>query len=168
MSEGKLLVCSIAPSEIKTAAKSDARMKTEATLVAPTSLTAIRPFVSDLGEYQRWMPLVHKATTAGPGAWDVELRAKLGPFARSKRLRMERTTDSPQLIVFERREKDGREHAPWRMTCALIESHEEITLRVELFYGGALWTGGLLEKVLVDHIESGRENLMALITRSGR
>jgi hypothetical protein len=87
-------------------------MKTEATLVAPTSLTAIRPFVSDLGEYARWMPLVHKATTAGPGAWDVELRAKLGPFARSKRLRMERTTDSPQLIVFERREKEGREHAP--------------------------------------------------------
>ena len=153
---------------IKTAAKSDAHMKTEATLVAPTSLTAIRPFISDLGEYERWMPLVHKAITAGPNAWDVELRAKLGPFARSKRLRMERTTDSPQLIVFERREKDGREHAPWRMTCVLIESREEITLRVELFYGGTLWTGGLLEKVLVDHIESGRENLMALVSRSGR
>ena len=60
-------------------------MKTEATLVAPTSLTAIRPFISDLGEYERWMPLVHKAITAGPNAWDVELRAKLGPFARSKR-----------------------------------------------------------------------------------
>ena len=153
---------------IQTAAKSDVQMKTEATLVAPTSLTAIRPFISDLGEYERWMPLVHKAITAGPNAWDVELRAKLGPFARSKRLRMERTTASPQLIVIERREKDGREHAPWRMTCALIESHEGITLRVELFYGGALWTGGLLEKVLVDHIESGRENLMALVSRSGR
>jgi hypothetical protein len=143
-------------------------MKAEATLVAPTSLTRLRPFVVDLGEYQRWMPLVHRAVPAGPGAWDVELRAKLGPFARSKRLRMERTTDSPHLIVFERRESDAREHAPWRMTCALIEREEAITMKVELFYGGNLWTAGVLEKVLADHIERGRENLMALVTHSGR
>jgi hypothetical protein len=41
-------------------------------------------------------------------------------------------------------------------------------MRVELFYGGGLWTGGILERVLADHIERGRENLVALVTRSGR
>lgn len=143
-------------------------MKTEAVLEAPASITRLRPYVVDLGEYPKWMPLVHRATPAGPGAWDVELRAKVGPFARSKRLRMERTTDSPQLIVFERRETDGREHAPWRMTCTMVEQGESVSMRVELFYGGGLWTGGILERVLADHIERGRENLVALVTRSGR
>ena len=114
------------------------------------------------------MPLVHRATVAGPGAWDVELRAKVGPFARSKRLRMERTTDSPQLIVFERKENDGRDHAAWRMTCTMVEKGENVVMRVELYYGGALWTGGILEKVLADHIERGRENLRALVSVNGR
>jgi hypothetical protein len=143
-------------------------LRTEATLEAPTSLTRLRPFVVDLAEYPKWMPLVHRATVAGPGAWDVELRAKVGPFARSKRLRMERTTDSPQLVVFERKENDGRDHAPWRMTCTMVEKGENVVMRVELFYGGALWTGGILEKVLADHIERGRENLRALVSVSGR
>ena len=42
-------------------------------------------------------------------AWEVELRARVGPFARSKRLRMaltEMVTD--RLVVFERAEIDGR------------------------------------------------------------
>jgi len=143
-------------------------MKAEAILSAPTSLTALRPFIVDLVEYQRWMPLVHRAVKAGPSAWDVELRAKLGPFARSKRLRMERTIDSPHLIVFERKENDGREHAPWRMTCMLTEREDAVTMKVELFYGGGLWTAGILEKVLADHIERGRENLVALVTHSAR
>jgi hypothetical protein len=114
------------------------------------------------------MPLVHRATVAGPGAWDVELRAKVGPFARSKRLRMERTTDTPQLIVFERKEHDGRDHAPWRMTCTMVEKGESVVMRVELYYGGTLWTGGILERVLADHIERGRENLRALVSPAGR
>jgi hypothetical protein len=143
-------------------------MKTEATLIAPTSIMRLRPYVVDLAEYPKWMPLVHRATMAGPCAWDVELRAKVGPFARSKKLRMERTTDSPQLIVFERREVDGHDHAPWRMTCTMVEEGESVRMRVELFYGGGLWTGGILERVLSDHIERGRENLVALATRSAR
>lgn len=143
-------------------------MRTEATLEAPVSLTRLRPYVVDLGEYPKWMPLVHRATVAGPGAWDVELRARVGPFARSKRLRMERTTDSPQLIVFERRENDGREHAPWRMTVTMVEKGETVVMRVELFYGGGLWTGGILERVLADHIERGRENLHALVSGTAR
>ena len=54
------------------------------------------------------------------------------------------------------------------MTCTMVEQGENVVMRVELYYGGALWTGGILEKVLADHIERGRENLCALVSVSGR
>ena len=139
-------------------------MRTEATLEAPTSLTRLRPYVIDLGEYPRWMPLVHRATVAGPGAWDVELRAKVGPFARSKRLRMVRSeSQSPSLVRFERREIDGRTHAPWVLTATITSSGGTSTLTMHLHYGGSLFTGGILERVLGEQIERGRSRLAALV-----
>jgi hypothetical protein len=47
--------------------------------------------------------------------WDVELRARLGPLARSKRLRMVRTVRDPETFTatFERDQADGRNHSPW-------------------------------------------------------
>ena len=55
--------------------------------------------VATLDRYPPWMRLVHRVTpmpptTLGP-AWWVELRARVGPFARSKQLRMVRTSSSP-------------------------------------------------------------------------
>ncbi|MEY4820168.1 MAG: hypothetical protein RL200_880, partial [Actinomycetota bacterium] len=72
--------------------------------------------IRDLGTYPKWLEIVHFADAVDSEdelqAWNVELRAKIGPFARSKRLRMVRVQDqSPHLVVFERREKDGKKHA---------------------------------------------------------
>ena len=37
-------------------------------------------------------------------------------------------------------------------------------LDMRLHYGGALWTGGVMEKVLADQIVAGREKLLELVS----
>ena len=80
----------------------------------------VHPYVADLARYVEWMPMVHDAEAVGDGVWNVELRAKVGVFARSKRLRMKRTVNTSQHIVFERDEIDGRRHCrgPWPSLCS--------------------------------------------------
>jgi hypothetical protein len=96
----------------------------------------------------------------GQQAWNVELRAKIGPFARSKRLRMVRTQDqSPHLVVFERREKDGKKHAPWVLRSEVTGTNGKSALVVHLHYGGSLFDGGIVERVLADQIENGKAKL---------
>lgn len=131
-------------------------------------------WVDDLERYPEWMRLVHSVQPlepdeAGP-AWSVELRARLGPFARSKRLRMVRTVyDPPHHIVFERIEGDGRDHAVWKLTLDLVSRQEpepspSITeVDVRLHYGGSLWTGGVLERVLADEVDRGRDRLLSVL-----
>ena len=118
--------------------------------------------VDDLGRYPEWMDLVHEVVEAPPSAegervWDVELRAQVGPLARSKRLRMVRTVHEPtRRVVFERREVDGRQHSPWILESMLDSvSAEAVELTMILTYGGNLWTGAVLERVLDDHVERG-------------
>ncbi len=81
---------------------------------------SVHPYVSDLARYPQWMALVHSAESCGDHVWNVELRAKVGVFARSKRLRMRRTMDDGTVVVFERDENDGRNHAPWVMRVTLV------------------------------------------------
>lgn len=135
---------------------------------------AVRGWVSDLTRYPQWMPLVHSAVAEGVGrettedsaqpAWSVELRAKVGVFARSKRLRMVRTTNEPDHIVFERREKDGRHHAPWILEVRLVTMPEGCTVTMDLDYGGSLWTAGVLDRLLAHHIEEGKKGLAAIVS----
>ena len=104
----------------------------------------------------------HSARTIdGRPAWHVELRARLGPMARSKRLRMVRTVhDAPSAAVFERAELDGRKPlAVGAHGRGPGDGDDECELDVDLHYGGSLWTGGLLERALTDQIEQGRERL---------
>ena len=75
-------------------------------------------WVEDLGRYPSWLDIVPRAEpvrrTGEQPAWSVDLRGRLGPLARSKRLRMVRTVHQPpSTAVFERLELDGRSHAPW-------------------------------------------------------
>ena len=102
----------------------------------------------------------------GEPAWQVELRARVGPFARSKRLRMRRTVHDTvdHRVVFERAEADGRTHSPWVLRAEVLQRDGASTLHMHLHYGGALWTGGVLERVLGDQITSGRERLVALVS----
>ena len=130
--------------------------------------------VDDLGAYPAWMDLVHDveevATTDGRRTWNVELQAQVGPFARSKRLRMVRTVHDPQRrVVFERGEVDGRRHSSWVLAATLdapISETGETRLTMTLTYGGNLWTGAVLQRVLDDHVERGATALRALLAEA--
>jgi hypothetical protein len=143
------------------------------TLDARAAPSRIFALVDDLAVYPTWMPLVHGVTAVDSPdgshpAWDVELRAKVGPFARSKRLRMvRRERVAPDLAVFERAEVDGRSHAPWVLRVAIAPTAEGGTtsrLTMSLHYGGSLWTGAALHRVLDHEVELGRTNLLAMLS----
>jgi hypothetical protein len=129
---------------------------------APDDLFA---FVDDLARYPAWVDLVHRADPLGDAEWQVELRARLVPLARSKRLRMRRTTHDlgQRVAVFERHEVDGKQHSPWTLRAEVRGEGDGSALHMHLHYGGGLWTGGVLERTLADQITNGRERLLALV-----
>jgi carbon monoxide dehydrogenase subunit G len=125
--------------------------------------TLVYPYVADLARYVEWMPMVHQVEAAGDGVWNVELRAKVGLFARSKRLRMKRTINTSQNIVFERDEIDGRRHSPWTMAITLQTTDAGCAVTVNLSYGGSLWTAGILDRVLAAQVEAGKTGLERVV-----
>lgn len=125
--------------------------------------SVVHPYVADLACYVEWMPMVHDAKARGDGVWNVELRAKVGVFARSKRLRMKRTVNTAEHIVFERDEIDGKRHSPWKMSIALQTAEAGCVVTVDLSYGGNLWTAGILDRVLAAQVEAGKTGLARLI-----
>lgn len=139
-------------------------------LAAPCSPTDLLSWVADLGRYPEWLSIVTKATPAdalagdGGPAWLVDLRGRLGPLARSKRLRMVRTSLSNDRAVFERSEADGRSHAPWVLAATVAPTEEGSHLVMHLHYGGALW-GPVLERMLGDEIEKSRPRLLVCLSR---
>ncbi len=136
--------------------------------------------VADLGTYPGWLDIVGGAAPAGedpgdPGpAWSVDLRGQLGPFRRSKRLRMVRSVVQPlEEVVFTRRELDGRTHSDWtlRATLAPVGGHGgdapvPVRLTMELHYGGSLWVP-LLDRLLADEVERSRPRLLAVVGGDG-
>jgi hypothetical protein len=141
-------------------------MDLDASLDAPCSPSELFAWVDDLGRYPQWLSIVTRAEPDGDGAWLVELRGRVGPLARSKRLRMERSTVEPDhLVVFERAERDGRHHAPWVLRAKVTPRPAGSHLEMRLHYGGSLW-GSVLERLLRDEIEESRRALLALV--SGR
>jgi len=146
-------------------------MRTSESVVVPGLPAVVFSHVADLVAYPAWLGLVHTAEPIGGlspdrPAWSVELRARLGPFARSKQLRMERTQIvADELAVFERAEIDGRHHASWTLRAELESIADDQTrLTMHLAYDGALWTGGLLERVLEEEIRRGRVGLVRLVS----
>lgn len=137
-------------------------MDVTAHLDAPHRPEAVWAVVSDLATYPRWLDIVPRAVPTADGAWTVDLRARLGPFARSKRLRMVRSEAvEPTVAVFEREERDGREHSAWVLRAeveAVDGGGSRLTMR--LHYGGSLF-GPVLERLLGDTIERSRPKLLA-------
>lgn len=138
---------------------------------APCSPETLFPWVEDLGRYPQWLDLVPRSD-AVPGedgdegpAWAVDLRARMGPLARSKRLRMVRTLHrSPEVARFERREHDGREHSAWILQATVEASGKKASrLTMHLHYGGAMF-GPLLERKLHDEVARCRPRLLALVS----
>lgn len=136
------------------------------TVAAPPS--RVFPHVAELDAYPSWLGLVHsarRATDDAALAWSVEIRAQVGPFARSKRLRMVRSVYEPERVVqFERAELDGRRHAHWTLRVELEPVADQSThVTMHLAYDGSLWTGGVLDRVLEDEVAKGRDGLAALV-----
>jgi uncharacterized protein YndB with AHSA1/START domain len=101
--------------------------------------------VADLATYPRWLGIVQAAEPVADGeAWSVELGARLGPFRRTKRVRMVRTVcDQPVAVRFERVEDDGRAHSPWVLRADLAPTGAGTELTMHLHYGGSGWLPGL-------------------------
>lgn len=135
-------------------------MKYTSSVVIQAPPSSVLPHVNSLDEYPAWMPLIHSIETDGSDAWIVELRAKVGVFARSKRIRMRRTTNTTSHIVFERDETDGRTHSPWVLSVDLDERSGSTEVTMNLSYGGNLWTAGVLDRILASQVEVGKQNLV--------
>ena len=153
-------------------------MDIEARLTTPAAPSRVLALVDDLGVYPQWMPLVHRAepVVGVADAWNVELRAKVGPFARSKKLRMVRSAyernDGAERgdvarIVFERREIDERQHAMWRLTATVTAANSAVggaELVMRLHYDGRLFVS-VVEAILRQNIDAGRVRLAELLAR---
>lgn len=125
---------------------------TTASVAAP--IERIAEIIGDLGTYPAWLDLVTAATPDdGPSdddhpSWLVTIRAKVGPFARSKKLRMVRTStdraEAGTTFRFERCEIDGRNHSAWTLQASVAESVDHrATVTMDLRYDGGLWTAPL-------------------------
>lgn len=147
-------------------------------LLADCTPEVLFEHVSDLATYPAWLAIVERAVPHPPGtgmdlgvradggepeAWLVDLRGRLGPMARSKRLRMVRTVfDPPRQVRFERVELDGRNHAPWVLEATVAPNGEGARLQVHLHYGGT-FGGALLGRMLADEVERARPRLAELV-----
>jgi hypothetical protein len=142
-------------------------VQTSESVVVPASPHDLFPHVSRLEAYPPWLRLVHRAELVSDEplpTWDVELRARVGPFARSKRLRMQRVDAQPDRGArFERAEVDGRQHSMWALRVELEPSDDGTVLTMHLAYDGKLWTGGVLERVLDDEVRRARVKLVDLL-----
>ncbi|MBU6329164.1 MAG: SRPBCC family protein [Acidobacteria bacterium] len=132
----------------------------EVDLAAPAA--EVRPVVADLDRYPQWLSILARAEPESPGCWAVELRARVGPLARSKRLRMERTVDDATHLRFERAETDGRHHSAWTLDVRLLPIDGGTRLVMELHYGGR-FGGGVVERLLAEEIAASRLRLRALV-----
>lgn len=109
--------------------------------------------VVDLDTYPHWFTIVDRvvAVPADEPTWDIELAARVGPFKRTKRVRMVQVHASVAdgHVRYERQEADGRPHSAW-----VLEAHvapgaagaggdAETDLRVRLHYDGIAWVPGL-------------------------
>jgi hypothetical protein len=134
-----------------------------------TELSAAQlfPWLEDLGRYPAWLDIVREAVPLeadeeGP-AWEVVLEARVGPFRRGKRLRMVRTAREPdRSATFERRERDGRDHAAWLLAAELEPGRggSGAAVVMDLRYEGGLW-GAAVEAVLARAIEDAKPALVA-------
>jgi hypothetical protein len=137
------------------------------TFETPSTRAQLAEVVQDLTTYPRWLGIVTRveplATPGGAApAFLVDLTGRIGPLARSKRLRMEETAREPDHSRFERAEDDGRQHSPWILDVRMHDALPGSALAMDLHYGGGLF-GPVLERVLRDEIEQAKPRLLALL-----
>ncbi|MEX2292188.1 MAG: SRPBCC family protein [Acidimicrobiales bacterium] len=145
-------------------------MDVSAVLDAPCAPEDLYVWIDDLSRYPDWLDIVPRAVSASPDpedvgpAWSVDLRGRLGPFARAKRLRMVRTVTEPgRSVRFERVERDGREHSSWILDAIITEIEQGSRLTMRLHYGGRLWMPAL-DRLLGEEIARSRPRLLARLS----
>ena len=129
---------------------------------------AVLARVADLPGYPAWHGMVHRVEPDGHG-WLVDLGGRLGPFTRSKRVRLVRDDlQGSEEVRFVRAEQDGSEHSTWELAGSVDPSGGEgpCTLRFRLAYGGSSPLIGLLEPVLRAEVEHSAERLRRLLAES--
>jgi hypothetical protein len=132
----------------------------------------LREWIRELDRYPSWLSIVPRAEPEPPAdlsgarAWSVELRAKVGPLARSKRLRMVRTVDDLDHVRFERAELDGKQHSPWVLDARISSTAHGSRVTMSLHYGGR-FGGGPVERLLHDEIDRSRPRLRELVEGNG-
>ena len=71
-------------------------------------------------------------------------------------------SEADRLVVFERRELDGRDHSDWVMKARVDPAAGGSTLEMHLHYGGSMWMP-LLDRLLADEIVRSQSRLLALL-----
>ena len=139
-------------------------MEITAELIAPCEPIVLFELVDDLERYPEWLEIVPAASLVEEGVWNIDLRGRVGPFARTKRLRMARTVwQPPTRVVFERDELDDRDHSTWRLSIDIEQSDIGSQLEMSLFYSGSLLQP-VVERLLRDEIELSRTRLLNLVS----
>lgn len=105
--------------------------------------------LADLGTYPQWLAIVGRADPVpshpddppGTAAWSVDLVGRVGPFRRTKTVRMVRMAvderpDGGGAVRFERHEHDGRDHNRWVLTGTAAATTTATHVDVHLHYGG--------------------------------
>lgn len=145
-------------------------MDFDAAAVLQVGVVPVFGYVQDLATYPRWFTIVDRVEPAGAGdetGWAVDLAARLGPFKRTKRVRMVRAQIdlAERRVRFEREELDGGSHSAWVLGAHVEEHPLGCRLHMHLHYGGIGWVPGLdlilreeakragarLERVLREH-----------------
>ncbi len=139
-----------------------------ATMEASCPPEVLFAWVEDLARYPSWLRVVTRVEADGGQserpAWYVDLRGRLGPLARSKRLRMARTDwEAGRRVAFERDELDGRAHSAWVLRVEVDAAPGGSSLVMHLHYGGRLWAP-VLDRLLGDEITRAQANLAELAT----
>ena len=134
----------------------------EAPMEAPPA--AVLAEVADLPSYPTWHGMVKKVVPDGDG-WLIDLGVRMGPFTKTKRVRMVRAEDesgsAPGLVRFTRRERDRTDHGQWELEGIVEPAAGEgpCTLRFRLRYDGSSPLAGMLEPLLKSEIERSAERL---------
>jgi len=131
--------------------------------VIEAPLSQVVGALRDLSTYPAWVPIVSRIEPDGDEHWFVELRVAIGPFARSKRLRMKRSIDDVDRVVFVRAESDGRSHARWELSLTLKPADDQTSVHAVLDYDGKMWTPGPVEDALHSGLDTAIDRLQMFV-----
>ncbi len=115
------------------------------------------------------MRLVHRVEPlppdAGRPAWRVELRARVGPFARSKQLRMVRTVHEPptSTSASSASRTTSATTPQWVLTATVDDAAGRRVARDRPQLQRDMWGSSVLQRVLDDEIRRGKDALLALV-----